>query len=164
VESELSAAMANGDMLSPSGIPDRVLRPDLYPRAQVTGKTRAQANAELATAIRNGDMLAAGDSGLREKDLYPNRYPADPVVAGKSRQQVEAELAVAIRNGDMLAPGELGMRENQLEPQFYAQHRDTTMPGTLAAAGGRDSQSQPVQEKGHAPSLTADGSARERDR
>jgi hypothetical protein len=145
VESELSAAMANGDMLSPSGIPDRVLRPDLYPQAQVTGKTRAQVKAELATAIRNGDMLAAGDSGLREKDLYPSRYPADPVVAGKSRQQVEAELATAIRNGDMLAPGELGLRENQLEPQFYAQRRDTTMPATMAAGGDAGIASQSAQ-------------------
>jgi hypothetical protein len=136
VDAELAAAMANGEMLSPSGIPYRDLRPDLYPRAQAAGKTRAQVVAELAAATRNGDMLAPGDSGLREKDLHPGLYPADPWVAGKTRQQVESELAVAIRAGDMLAPGELGLPENQLEPQFYASHRAPGLTADMAQSSG----------------------------
>jgi hypothetical protein len=74
VESELSAAMASGDMLSPSGIPYRVLRPDLYPTAHAGGKSRAQVEAELASAMRNGDMLAPGELGLAENQLEPQFY------------------------------------------------------------------------------------------
>jgi hypothetical protein len=134
VEAELAAAMRNGEMLSPAGIPYRNLRPDLYPQPAASTLTRAQVRADLASAIRNGDMQVAGDSALREKDLAPGNYPADPVVAGKTRQQVESELAVAIHNGDMLAPGELGVTERQLEPSYYAQQR--AADATLAAHTG----------------------------
>ena len=89
----------------------------------MAGKTRAEVQDELAFAIRNGDMLAAGEGGLREKDLNPGMYPADPVVAGKTRAQVQAELAMAIRDGDMMAPGESGLTEYQLNPQRFAQQR-----------------------------------------
>ncbi len=120
VEQEYFQAKANGDTLSPAGIPWRDIRPDLYPQTHAQGLTREQVQQQLADAIRNGDMIADGESGLREKDLEPGRYPAEPVVAGKTREQVRAELAQAIANGDMLAPGELGLPENQVEPNFYA--------------------------------------------
>ena len=133
VEQQFFQAKANGDTLSPAGIPWRDIRPDLYPQPQGQGLTRAQVEQQLADAIHNGDMLADGESGLREKDLEPGRYPADPVVAGKTRAQVEGELAQAIANGDMLAPGESGLPENQVEPNFYAIHHAAS--GTQLAHG-----------------------------
>jgi len=132
VKSELADAMRNGDMIANGelGLTERQLRPDLYPSTQVAGKTRAQVEAELATAQRNGELVEA--SGLRDKDVTPGMYPADPVVAGKTRAQVEAELATAIRDGDMLAPGDSGLTENQLEPQVYAQQRALDAASQLA--------------------------------
>jgi hypothetical protein len=136
VQSELAAAMRNGDMLVPGemGIRERDLRPDLYPATPVVGKTRAAVQAELAAAIRHGDVLRA--DGLRERDMAPGMYPADPVVAGKTRAQVNAELALAIRDGDMLAPGESGLTENQLEPQRYAHQRALDEAARVAAQQG----------------------------
>lgn len=123
VEADLSAAQRDGDMLAPGrlGLTQRQLRPDLYPSMPLEGKTREQVKAELAAAQRNGDLLQA--NGLRDRDLTPGLYPADPVVVGKTREQVKAELAVAERDGDMLAPGSSGLTENQLEPQFFARQR-----------------------------------------
>ena len=46
------------------------------------GMTRAQAKAELAEAMRTGNMLAAGESGMTLRDLNPQRYPAPVVVLG----------------------------------------------------------------------------------
>jgi hypothetical protein len=40
----------------------------------VAAKSRAQVKAETAEAIRNGDMLANNDSGLKLNELYPQRY------------------------------------------------------------------------------------------
>ena len=38
------------------------------------GKTRAEVKAELAEAVRNGDILA-GDHGKTLRELNPGRYP-----------------------------------------------------------------------------------------
>ena len=84
-----------------------------------TPKTRAEVKAELAEAIRSGDMVADGETGLTFKQLYPQRY-AQPVVAGKTRAEVKAELAEAIRNGDMVADGETGVTFKELAPARYA--------------------------------------------
>jgi hypothetical protein len=132
VKAETAAAISNGDMLAPGelGLTERQLRPDLYPSTPVAGKTRAQVEAELATAQRNGELVDA--SGLKEKDVTPGLYPANPVVAGKTRAQVEAELATAIRDGDMLAPGDSGLTEYQLDPQLYAQQRALDAASQLA--------------------------------
>jgi hypothetical protein len=86
--------------------------------ASAQGLSRAQVEAQLATAIRNGDMMAPGDLGLTERQLNPSRFPPQPVVAGKTRAQVQAELASAIRNGDMLV-GDSGLREKDLFPAMY---------------------------------------------
>ena len=64
-------------------------------------KTREQVKAELAEAIRTGDMVV-GEAGQKANELYPNRYPAKPTVQGKTREQVKAELAEAIRSGSLL--------------------------------------------------------------
>jgi Domain of unknown function (DUF4148) len=85
--------------------------------ASAQGLSRAQVEAELATAQRNGDMLVPGDSGLKEKDVTPGLYPATPVVAGKSRAQVEAETLAARRNGTLLEAS--GLREKDVAPGMY---------------------------------------------
>lgn len=81
--------------------------------------TREQVKAELAEAIRSGDMPAGGESDLKLNQLSPARYPAKPSVAGKTREQVRAELAEALRAGDMVAGGESGLKLNELNPARY---------------------------------------------
>ena len=39
------------------------------------GTTREQVKAELAEAIRTGDIMAGGESNLKLNEVYPNRYP-----------------------------------------------------------------------------------------
>jgi hypothetical protein len=85
--------------------------------AQV-GTTREQVKAELAEAIRTGNVLANGESGLTLRELFPQRYPATPT-AGATRAQVIAELKEAQRTGDIIAPGDSGLRLNELYPQAY---------------------------------------------
>ena len=94
-------------------------------------KTREQVQAELREAIRTGDVMAAGDSGLKLNELNPQRYPHAAAVAGKTREQVRAELADAIRDGSMVAAGEGGMTLRDEFPQRYPQ---------LAAAPSRTRQ------------------------
>ena len=54
-------------------------------------------------AVRTGDVIPAGDAGLKLNELYPQRYPHAAVAVAVSRAQVKAELAEAIRTGDMAA-------------------------------------------------------------
>jgi len=93
-------------------------------------KTRAQVNAELAAAIRNGDMPGNGELGLTQRAQRPDLYPSAPVVS-KTRAQVEAELAAAQRNGDMLAAGESGVKEKDLHPALYS--ADSAVAGKTRA-------------------------------
>ena len=81
--------------------------------------TREQVKAELAEAIRTGDMPAYGEQILNLNELYPQRYPAKPVQASFTREQVKAELAEAIRTGDMPAYGEQILNLNELYPSSY---------------------------------------------
>ena len=81
--------------------------------------TRAQVKAELAQAIRTGNMLAPGESGLTLRELNPQLYPGLVVAAGKTRAQVKAELADAIRTGDIMASDESGLTLNEEYPQLY---------------------------------------------
>jgi hypothetical protein len=90
VEAQLAAAQRNGTVVGKLGVTDRQLRPWLYPPAAGAGQTRAvaagpsswragaltraQVKSELALAIRNGDMLAPGESGLTERQLDPALY------------------------------------------------------------------------------------------
>ena len=82
-------------------------------------KTREQVKAELAEAIRTGDVFARGESGLKLNELYPQRYPQAPAAVAATRAQVKAELAEAIRTGDMIAAGESGLKLNEEFPQRY---------------------------------------------
>ena len=80
-------------------------------------KTRDQVKAELAEAIRTGDM-AANESGLKLNELNPSNYPAKAPFQAKTREQVKAELAEAVRTGDIMV-GERGIKLNELSPQQY---------------------------------------------
>lgn len=79
-------------------------------------KTRDQVRAELADAVRTGDIVD-GDSSLSRRELHPQRYPA-VVAPGKTRAQVEAELADAIRHGDIASEAG-GLQLRELYPQRY---------------------------------------------
>jgi hypothetical protein len=84
-----------------------------------TSKTREQVKAELAEAVRTGDIYATGESGLKLNQINPGLYPAKPVVQGKTREQVEAELVEAIRTGDIRANNESGLNLNQINLGLY---------------------------------------------
>ena len=81
------------------------------------GKTRAQVKAELADAIRTGD-IASGISGLKLNEIYPGSYPRKPRVATKTREEVNAELAEAIRTGDIVI-GQTGLKAYEEFPRRY---------------------------------------------
>ena len=87
----------------------------------LAGVTREQVKAELAEAIRTGDIAVAGDrQGRKLNELYPSRYPVKQVQAGLTREQVKAELAQAIRTGDIAVAGDRQSRElNELYPNRY---------------------------------------------
>lgn len=81
--------------------------------------TRKQVKAELAEAIRTGDILAPGDSGLKLNELYPQRYPHPTASPTVTRAQVKAELAEGIRTGDVLAGGDSGLKLSEEFPRRY---------------------------------------------
>ena len=87
--------------------------------AQNAPLTRAQVQAELAEAVRTGDLLADGETGLKLNEINPSNYPAKPSQMGKTRAQVKAELVEAIRTGDLVADGETGLKQNQINPSNY---------------------------------------------
>jgi Domain of unknown function (DUF4148) len=81
--------------------------------------TREQVRAELAEAIRTGDIVSNGEAGQKLNEVYPGRYPAKPVVQGKTRAQVRAELAEAQRTGDIVSHGDSGRKLNEMYPDRY---------------------------------------------
>jgi predicted RNase H-like HicB family nuclease len=89
--------------------------------------TRAQVKADLAEAMRTGNMIASGESGLTLRELNPQRYPAPVLAQGKTRAQVSSELADAIRTGNIMASDESGLRLNEEHPQLF--------PAQVVAAG-----------------------------
>lgn len=82
-------------------------------------KTRAQVQAELAEAIRTGEIVVVSETGLKANEVNPDLYPAKPAVRGSTRAQVQAELAEAIRTGDIVAVGETGQKANEVDPGRY---------------------------------------------
>jgi hypothetical protein len=87
--------------------------------AQSGPLTRAEVKADLAEAIRTGNILATGETGLMRNQLNPGAYPAKPVQMGNTRAQVQAELAEAIRTGNVLANAESGLKLNEINPSAY---------------------------------------------
>jgi hypothetical protein len=77
-------------------------------------KAAGSAGSDYAEALRTGDVMAPGESGLKLNELYPQRYPhaATPAVA-LTRAQVRTELAEAMRSGEMVASGESGLKLNE---------------------------------------------------
>lgn len=118
VRAELMEAIRTGDMPAPQGTVDALgiatgaklneLYPHRYPaKASQPGKTREQVRAELAEAVRTGDVAAPQGTvdamgiatGAKLKDLYPHRYPAQAVaVSTKTREQVRSEAIESLRN------------------------------------------------------------------
>lgn len=84
-----------------------------------TALTRDQVKAELAQAVRTGDIVIDNEAGLKANEIFPGRYPAKAAVQGKTRAQVQAELAEAIRTGDVPVDGVTGLKMNQLAPGNY---------------------------------------------
>lgn len=109
-----------------SGLTLKQINPGAYPVATSTqvGKSREQVRDELEQAIRTGDIMVAGEFGVKRNELMSGRYP---IVTGKSlktRDQVKSELARAIREGEVVAVGEDGRKLNEIYPDRYhaAQH------------------------------------------
>lgn len=85
-----------------------------------SSKSRAQVQAELADAIRTGDIHTGGESPVLLNELFPTQYPAKARAAGKTREQVRVELAEAIRTGDIHIGGESPVKAKELFPGLYA--------------------------------------------
>ena len=97
-----------------------VLASSLIASTSFADVTREQVRVELAAAIRTGDILAGGDSGLKLNEMYPERYPPKQVRAGLTREQVQAELTEAIRTGDNLVGGEISGKCRDVHPNMHS--------------------------------------------
>ena len=64
------------------------------------GASFEQVKSEFTAAVRNGDILAKGESGLKLNEVYPSQYPATQVLAGTNREQVKAVIEFAVRSLD----------------------------------------------------------------
>lgn len=62
----------------------------------IAGVTREQVKAELAEAVRTGDIMAGGELSGKLNELYPNQYPAKQAKTSLTRAQVKTELAEAL--------------------------------------------------------------------
>jgi len=87
----------------------------------VQAKTRDQVKAELNEAIRTGNIVAGGESGLTLNQLFPGRYAATDTAQGKTRADVKAELQDALSTGDVVAGGDSGQTLKQLSPNRYTE-------------------------------------------
>jgi lambda repressor-like predicted transcriptional regulator len=109
-------------------------------------KTREQVKAELAEAIRTGNMYAPGESGLLLNEISPQRYPEQAAkraaLTGKTREQVKAELQEAIRTGDIVASGESGLKLNE---EFPARYASTAAPVVTAGKSREQVKSETAQ-------------------
>ena len=88
-------------------------------RAESAGTTREQVRAELREAVRTGDVIAPGDSGLKLNELYPQRYGKPVVGSATTRVEVQGELAAARRFGELIPAGEGGRSLREQFPQRY---------------------------------------------
>jgi hypothetical protein len=75
VEAELARATQSGDLYGAHGTQMINLARYAYPpRTAPEGKSAEQAQRELATAMRDGDMLAHDESGLTYAQQNPARF------------------------------------------------------------------------------------------
>ena len=82
-------------------------------------KTREQVKAELAEAVRTGNIVINGEISQHANEMMPGMFPAKPIVQSTTREQVKTELVEALRTGNIMADGETGLKLNQLYPQRY---------------------------------------------
>jgi hypothetical protein len=64
-------------------------------------KTRAQVQAELAEAIRTGDIIVDDQMGLTAYQLNPSAFPERAMATGKTRAEVLSELEKARMDGSL---------------------------------------------------------------
>ncbi|MGB4059546.1 MAG: DUF4148 domain-containing protein [Burkholderiaceae bacterium] len=133
VKAELAEAIRTGDIVGndESGRKLNELFPQNYTAratagttrvqagAAPVGKTREQVKAELADAIRTGNIQANDESGRKLNEVFPSRYEVQQATGTKTREQVKAELAEALRTGEILASGDSGKKLNELFPSSY---------------------------------------------
>lgn len=119
-------------------------------------KTREQVRAELAQAVRSGDLIADGETGARFNQLFPAQY-AQQATVGKTRAEVKAELAEAVRNGDLIADGETGAKFKDVAPTQYAAARAETPATTVAVGKTREQVKAELAEAIRNGELIADG-------
>ncbi|MDM0053024.1 hypothetical protein [Variovorax sp. J22R115] len=101
VVAELVRATASGDLYGLHGAPFKRLSPRFYPAdPPVYGKTRAQAQADLAQAMLMGDMLAANETGLTMNQLAPAVY------ANARQSPVRVLAAASSESGDFPQTGD----------------------------------------------------------
>ena len=113
------------------------------------GKTRDDVKAELAEAVRTGDLIGSY-TGEKLNQLHPERYPAAVVGQARTRAQVKAELDEAVRTGELVG-SYTGEKLNQLHPERYpakqaaqgktreqvkAELNEAVRNGTLPSLGG----------------------------
>jgi ribosomal protein L30E len=85
--------------------------------ADTSAKTRDQVQAELAQAVRTGNIVAIGEDSMTLNQQFPGLYPQQTADAGKSRDQVLAELSTAVRNGEVIQG--TSNKFNQMFPDLY---------------------------------------------
>src|SRR5690606_31700699 len=79
--------------------------------------TREQVKAELAEAIRTGNIVT-GESSTKLNEQFPQLYPQQEDASSVTRAQVKAKLAQARRTGNMIV-GESGLKLNEIYPGNY---------------------------------------------
>jgi Domain of unknown function (DUF4148) len=81
--------------------------------------TREQVKAELAQAIRTGDIVGDPVTLSKLNEMYPDRYPAKQAQANPPRVDAKAELAQAIRTGDIVGDPVTLSKLNEMYPDRY---------------------------------------------
>jgi uridine phosphorylase len=78
VRAEAAAALAAGDFIVENGQKANELYPGLYNsnKPPATAKARDDVKAELRDAVRNGEMLAYGETTVTVRDVFPGNYRA----------------------------------------------------------------------------------------
>lgn len=105
-------------------------------------KTRAEVQAELAAAMRDGSFQTGNEGGQALNEQAPSRYPA-VAFSTKTRAQVRAETAEAMRTGDIVTCGAAGLTRREADPRRYPQAKKAVVPeitSTIAAVPAKADQ------------------------
>jgi lambda repressor-like predicted transcriptional regulator len=82
--------------------------------------SRAAVQADLREARRSGEVVANGEAGIPQNEMFPGQYPTQVAERSMSREEVRADLREAMRTGEVVANGETGMKLNEVFPGRYA--------------------------------------------